>query len=350
MRNTGTRGYSGYRGRRPSGKKWLIVALVLIIFAAAAFLAMQQWMVYEMDGTYHFELPWVRQSGGRKTVLRRPGQKLEIVIEQPEAPPEEPLHAQELDVTALVGDMSRALSALPEAVNAVAIRLKSSDGDLLYPSTLPAAVESHAVTGSSMVHSAIAEATASERYTIARISALHDSRFSYAHMTDAAILQKAYKNNIWYAPDSSHYLAPEKELTREYLVAIAAEIAAMDFDELLFDDFSYPVNGRLDNIDESARDMTKQEALELLALNLREAVSEYGTRLSVVMDEATVLAGGNDVSGQNLATLASQFDRVYVPTVPQQIPALQAALEPYAAELVPILAEPPAEGVYLISQ
>ena len=42
------------------------------------------------------------------------------------------------------------------------------------------------------------------------------------------------------------------------------------------------------------------------------------------------------------------FDRVYVPTTPEQIPALQAALEPYPAELVPMLREPVDEGTYLI--
>ena len=352
MRNTGTRGYSGYRGRRPNGRKWLILALVLVILAAAAFLLAQRYMVYDMDGSYHFELPWPRRGsdgGTVRTGLRR-RQDLEIVIEEPTPAQiaERELHAQELDAAVLQGGMSRALEALPEDVNAVAIRVKTADGDLLYPSALPAAVEAKAVAGSSIARLSIEELTQSDYYTIARLSALHDSRFSFAHMTDAAVQQKAYKNYIWYAPDSTFYLAPEKELTREYLSSVALEVAALGFDELLFDEFGYPTVGRLNNIKTDERDMTPQEALSLLAGNLREAVSASGAKLSLVMDEKTVLAGGDEKSGQDLASLARVFDRIYVPTTEEGISALREALAPYDAELVPILASAAAEGVYLL--
>lgn len=351
MRKTGTRGYSGYRGRRPGAKPWLVLALVIILAAAVAFLIAQRYMVYDVGGSYHFELPWLRRADSTAPAAqRRPGQKLEIVIEEPEPMADVPLHARELDASALSGSMARELEALPESVNAVAIRLKTVEGDLLYPSSLTDAIEAKVVTGGSIARSAIEDLIGSGRYAIARIAALHDSRFASARKLEAAILQKAYKNSVWYAPDSSYYLAPEKELTREYLSAIAAEVAAMGFDELLFDEFGYPAAGRLSNIDASARDMTQQEALSLLAGNLRDAVLDYDVTLSVVMDEATVLSGGNEKSGQVLSMLATSFDRVYVPTTPERLPELQAALEPYTAELVPILAEPLAEGAYLISQ
>ncbi len=356
MRNTGTRGYSGYRGRR-GGKPVLILVLLLILLAAVAFLAVQRYMVFHGDGSYHFELPWARYAEAAPEP-QKTGQELEIVIEQPEEQaaaeeekqPEQsavqPMRAQELDASALSGSMERDLAALPESINAVAIRVKTVSGDLLYPSALKLALDAGAVQGSSIARSAIEDLTASGRYTIARLSALHDSRFSFAHMTDAAVLQKAYKNNIWYAPDSSFYLAAEKELTREYLTAIAAEVAELGFDELLFDEFGYPAAGRLSNIDDSARTVTMQEALATLAENLRETATAHNVRLSVVLDEATVLNGGNEKSGQELATLATIFDRIYVRTTEPQ--PLQAALEPYRAELVPMVTEPPADGTYLI--
>ena len=50
MRDSGTRGYQGYRGRRGGGRRWLILVLALIILAAAAFLAAQRYIVYDMDG------------------------------------------------------------------------------------------------------------------------------------------------------------------------------------------------------------------------------------------------------------------------------------------------------------
>ena len=351
MRNSGTRGYSGYRGRRPSGRKWLVLALVLIILAAAAFLIAQRYMVYDMDGSYHFELPWSRRGGDAQTTLRRGfRQELEIVIEEPDVPEEEPVRAQELDVSALQGGMTRALEALPEEINAVAIRLKNTDGELLYPSALPAAIEAKAVAGGSIARTSIETLTGSDRYAIAMLSALHDSRYSVANRAEAAILQRAYRGNIWYAPDSTFYLAPEKEAARQYLAGIAAEVAALGFDELLFDEFGYPAAGRLGNIMTDDRDMTQQEALALLASNLREAISEYGAKLSVVMDEQTVLAGGNETTGQDVPSLARVFDRIYVPTTEENVPALREALAPYGAELVPILETAPAEGGYLIAQ
>ncbi len=350
MRNYGTRGYTGYRGRRPGGKRWLILVLVLILLAACASLLAQRYIVYDMDGSYHFELPWSHRTGTQRTDSGGSPQDLEIIIEQPPAPEAVPIRAQELPTSALAGDMAQALAALPEDVTAVAIRLKTVSGDLLYPSALPEAAEAKAVAGSGVALNAVRELTGSGRYTIARLSALHDSRFSFAHMVDAAILQKAYKDYVWYAPDSTFYLAPEKELARQYLSNIAREVAELGFDELLFDEFGYPTNGRLNNIKTSDREITQEAALELLADNLRETLSDTGTKLSVVMDEKTVLDGSNAKSGQSLAGLAVRFDRVYVPTTEDKLPALRAALAPYAAELVPILAAAPAEGDYLIAQ
>ena len=355
MRSSGTRGYSGYRGRRPDNRRWVVLVLVLILIAALAFLAVQRYLVFDKGGSYHFELPWVRHASPKETG-KTGGRSLEIVIEEPEepgqAPVTEPLHALELDPSVLQGDMTRTLSALGSGVNSLAIRLKTVDGDLLYPSSLPEAVEAKAVSGSSMALSAIEALNASNYYTIARLSMLHDSRYSFAHMTDAAVLQLSYRNYIWYAPDSSFYLAPEKELARSYLVNVAREVAAMGFDELLLDEFSYPPSGRLNNIDASKRDMSMEAALSLLVDQLRSGLSEYDVCLSLTMEAADVLAGGNERRGQSLAQLGNRFDRIYVPCTEDQLEALRAAMEPYAAELVPILPAAPAaaDGPYLISE
>ena len=56
-RTTGTRGYSGYRGRR-HGRKVLAVLLALILAAACGFLFAQRYIVYEADGSFRFEFPW----------------------------------------------------------------------------------------------------------------------------------------------------------------------------------------------------------------------------------------------------------------------------------------------------
>ena len=67
MRNNGTRGYTGYRGRTGDGKKWLILALALVILAGAVFLFAQRYRVYRSDGSSYIEMPWSRRADAGET-------------------------------------------------------------------------------------------------------------------------------------------------------------------------------------------------------------------------------------------------------------------------------------------
>ena len=278
--------------------------------------------------------------------------KRQVIIDEPE-PPARPelteLHGAELSESVLRGNADAALAAVPEGANAVALRVKNARGELLYDSALQEAIDVNAVKGGSGANAVIEALTGSEVYTIARINATHDSLYSFAHMADAGVLQLNYAGYIWYDPDSTCYLAPEKPAARQYIVSVARECAELGFDELLFDEFGYPTRGRLNNIDESARTLSKSAALAQLAEERRSGSEAYGLRLSVQLDAATVLAGGNEAAGQDLAALAAVFDRIYVETTAEQLPALTAALEPHDAELVPILSEAPAAGSYLLT-
>ena len=372
----GIRGYQGYRGRgRGNGHKWLIALLVLVLAAACAFLFAQRYVVYSSDGSMHYEWPWARRSepagDDAQTGDAQESEPVpELVIEgsdpqpiepaptvtpeptpEPTPPADEPMRAVELPASALQGSLDKALQDIGESgANALAIRVKNSRGQLLYPSAIDGAIRAQAVSGSSIALSAIEELTGGDRPVIARISALHDSIYSFAHMSDAAIQQVQYSGYIWYAPDSTFYLAPEKELARQYLADIARECAELGFDELLFDEFAYPSEGRLSNIKTNARTMTKEEALTLLASELKAAVEDSGVKLSLVLDAETVLAGGDEVKGQSLAALAPYFDRIYVPATAEQIPALEDALADLGVELAVISTEPVEGHPYLIGR
>ena len=316
--------------------------------------------VYGSDGSIRFDLPWKQTeepSGpsapdGASRTPDAPDDSPDVIIDEPE-PPAKPelteLHGAELSESVLRGSADAALAAVPEGANAVALRVKNAQGELLYDSALQEAIDVNAVKGGSGANAVIEALTGSEVYTIARINATHDSLYSFAHMADAGVLQLNYAGYIWYDPDSTFYLAPEKSAARQYIVSVARECAELGFDELLFDEFGYPTRGRLNNIDESARTLSKSAALAQLAEELRSGTEAYGVRLSVQLDAATVLAGGNETAGQDLAALAAVFDRIYVETTAEQLPALTAALEPYDAELVPILSEAPASGSYLLT-
>ncbi len=349
--------YNSYHGRGGNRRMRVILILLALLLIACVFWIAQRYMVYCEDGTFRFEFPWTQRQGEPAPAAQNdqtPAQDLEIIIEEP-APPEPHartvLHARELDASALQGGSTKALAALAEEdVNALVIPVKNSRGQLLYPSQLSDAAKIGAVAGGSIAAAAIAELKAANYALIARIATLHDSLFAYAHMTDAAVEQIKYRGYVWYAPDETFYLAPEKVLTRRYLTDIAVECAQLGFDELLLDEFAYPTQGRLSNIYTAARTVTQTQALTTLATELRSALKSYDVRLSVVMDAETVLAGENEISGQSLPDFAQIFDRIYVPATPEQLPALREALGEYPAELVPILHEAIEDGDYLIGQ
>ena len=347
----GTRGYSSYRGRGSGGRKLLAVLLVLVVVASAAFMAVQGHVVYDFDGSFHFDLPW---SVKRTEQTRKPSDNstsgetqsnLEIVVEEPS---ETNLYACELDESVLRGSWEATVETLDKQINAVAVRVRAADGTLSYDSQIKDAIDCGAVVGSSVARAAIKELTESDYYTIACFSALHDNYFSFAHMVDAAVQQINYGGYIWYAPDSTFYLAPEKQATRSYLAALASEVAEMGFDELLLDEFGYPTVGRLSNVKTDERTMTQSAALCLLADEMKAAIGS--SKLSVRVDEETFLAGSNEASGVNIAELLKHVDRIYVETSAEQLDALRELAEKYGCELIPILADAAPDGSYFIAK
>lgn len=351
-RRSGTRGYTGYRGRR-NGTKLLTVLLVLILVLACGFLFAQRYIVYEADGSFRFALPWREEqaqnenlpSGGEED--EDASQDVEVIVEQPK---QEVLHAAELDAAILSGGWEEALDALPEDVNAVAIRLKDAGGKLLYDSALESAIDCGAVAGGRVAHSAIEGITHSDYYTIARISTLHDSIYAYAHMTDAAICQLT--GFVWYDTNSTHWLAPEKAAARQYISDIAAECAQRGFDELLLDELHYPRDGRMSRIKTDERTMTQSEALALLLDEIRTALkaADYEGKLSVSVDADIVLAGSEERTGIVMSELCEKVDRVYVAVEEDELVAVAEAMEGLEAEFVPILAQAGESGSWLIGR
>lgn len=349
------RGYHSYRGRRNGGGKvLLIVVSVLLLFIAALLFAAQRHLVVEDDGSWHIELPWGQPTKNDPASAPQVDPPVDVVIEQPAPEPEPdtepaatPVFVPQIRELPPSGGWTGEL----DGQNAVAVRVKDDEGRLyLFSSNVDDAVFAAVAVDDREASSTVALAAASEYYAVARICALHDSLFSNIDRANTAILQLNKPGKRWYDHNSTCYLAPEKEKSRAYLCTIAADCAAMGFDELLFDEFGYPpqAGNRISNIDESARTMSKEDALALLADELRTAVPT-DVVLSVQLDAQTILDGADECRGQNAALLAERFDRIYVETAEADIPALEAALGAYADKLVPILTLPRAEGAYLLS-
>ena len=169
-------------------------------------------------------------------------------------------------------------------------------------------------------------------------------------MQPAGICQR--NGYIWYDNHNGHWLDPEKEQARAYVISLAVECAQLGFDELVLEEMHYPKTGRLQKIDYSGSQMAKPDALALFLTELREALEPYGTRVSLVLDEALLLAGSGADSGQSLTAFAPLMDAVYAVSADPAAVRLQlaaAAGESPVPALVPVVAAPQAEGDWCLA-
>ena len=324
------KGYQSYRGRQPAGLRLLIVLLVLILVVACGFLFAQRYIVYTEDGGMYLDLPFMRLDLPTPPPPAEPDPPpqaepeppdVELVIDEPEPPPEEPPEPVDvygerrlLELPALPADAAALQGMLSAAgANGFLFQVRDDTGLVKYTSTAawPKAVAKDAADAGTLS----ALCAGGDAVAAARFNCLHDSYYAFDNMKDAAICQK--NGYVWYDSKSYHWIDPEKELTRSYIISLAVECAQLGFDELVL------------------------EALALLLTQLREALEPYGTRLSLLLPEALLQSGGDAESGQDLAGLLPLVDAVYVETAdPAGVQALltAAAGEGSVPELVPMLA------------
>ena len=315
----GTKGYRSYRGRTSKGKIALIVVLVLVIVASVAVIWLQDYVVYDADGGAHVALPWQREEAPEEET---PPQEVEVTIREPERP--ERLAA----FSAAAAPMTQAawkdawlgagLMSAP-AYNAAAVTLKDSAGHICFAASGAAA---GTVTAEEDTAAALAEMTEGSWHTIARMSCFLDPIAAKADVEAMGL--KNTGGYIFYDGNDQNWLDPSKPAARQYLRALAGEIAEMGFDEILLTDVGYPTVGKLDKIDYNGAD--RGESIRLFLEELRAVLAEYGAALSVELPAETILSGRDDTAGLVLVDIAPLADRIYAVTTAGQIPALTEAV------------------------
>lgn len=342
----GTKGYSSYRGR---GSKWKILAavlLVLVIAVAASVIYLQQYVVYSSDGRRHIDLPWSTEREDPAPPADQgedPAGGVDVVVQEPEKPEPVEIIAGSLPAQALtMAGWAEWYDASENAnFNAVAVRLKAANGAIYYDSA--SAVSGAAALAKEPGDTAAALAALTSRpdmHAIASMACLQDYKAANADVEGRGL--KNTGGYIFYDGNNSLWLDPAKPGAREYVCALAREIAELGFDELLLTDFSYPTAGKINKINYNT-ELSLSDNLDLLLTELAAALEPYDILLSVEVPEAVIAVGPDTVAGLDLNRLVNRVDRIYAVTTAEKAGTLsslvaQAAGEGGKTEFVPELA------------
>lgn len=332
------RGYSGYHGRRKKQKVLITLVLVVLVLLCGAFLLLQNYFVYDDSGKIHLALPFLGEKGEETPPLNEDEINIDIVV--PEEKPSslqavKELHARMVGSLVLTRDPTKTLESTPE--EDIVIEVKRVNGSITYASeaTIPAEVD--VAGGDTMTN--LKAILVGDKYVVARMSTFCDSYFVRAYR-DAALCRD--NGGYWYDADSRTWLDPTHPQTTAYITSLCQELAALGFDELMLDNFAYPVTGNtaaIAGLAETDREAVLADFVAALRANLPE-----GTVLGIVLR--------NDLSaedGINADLITEYFDRVYVASN-VDMTALQEALgDKYGAErYVALTGKAPESGGYMI--
>ena len=294
------RGYSNYRGRRmPWTKRLAMAGMVLVILICGVYLAVSQYAEFDSEGKMSFNLPWQREESGGE---EKPD--VSLVIEEPEDPLGE-MHAVEIAAETLRERAEEGAWWAEEGYNAVILRLKEADGLLWYTSE---AAEEELIHENALSRAELETLLADDVYAAAKISCFRDTAAALADMTGMGLCQTS--GYIWYDNQNRHWLDPGKEAAEEDLLTLCAELAELGFDEIVLENANYPTRGKLNKCApvEANKDSTVERFLERVS----GVLSEKGVRLSLVLEEETLLAGGSEVAGLVLEKNLAHVLRVYL--------------------------------------
>lgn len=306
-----TKGYNSYRGGRISvGRLALIVALVLILLAAAAYLVAQNYLVYDESGQVHLALPFFAD---KDEDIDPPDDSLAGDGDFDRVEPEFPhvkvdaLHAVRLPDDCLWWGADYIMNTL--APEDMVLAVKRTTGGITYATAAQPPTGVVVETGRPL--DCLKTLLAADRYTVGHVVCFLDTAFARA-MPDTALVRE--DGGVWYDGQGQAWLDPTDPEVLRYLTALCRECGELGFDEVLLDAFCFPTSGDTEAI--ANDDADRIQALTDVAKAIRAALPE-GVALSVTCD------GTGDVP---IADLCDLFDRLYVPaasaaTVTQSLPA-----------------------------
>ena len=322
--------YQSYRGRskRSGPLKILVVLLaILLLVLAVAFFWLQDYMVFTADGV-HLELPFSHSEPTPTPEVTSTPPVVDPVVEttlpQDETPEGGVLHAVEISLDSLLAGTAQAQMEAAGG-NAVLLDMKNEQGQLAYVSDIPLAKEAGLSGADRGVNDAIAALKADGVYLVARMDCFRDNLLPYYQYDLAILTNSGYR---WMDPDSIRWVSPTNAQVRDYLAAVAGELAQLGFDEILLDSPGYPTQGSLGYIKKgSAYDAAAfPTVISGFYRQMASAVEKYDGRLAVMTTPDVLTAGQSATSGQTRTALGEIPWRIWLDPAQADVDALTQAL------------------------
>ena len=204
------------------------------------------------------------------------------------------LHGYYISTTMLAAGVDEVRQALAAAgdYNAVLLDVKSPLGNFYYSTDIADAQTADADI--SACDALIQELTGrSDLIVIARVPTFSDPNFVSKHYSSALTTRSG---DLWMDERRCYWMRPDSIDAQSYLAAIALELDALGFDEVLFDNFYVPDDS---SIVWDTEAITQVAALETCAENLQANLTGSSIRLAL---------------GTEVSSVAQYASRVFITT------------------------------------
>ena len=295
----------GYRGRRTVTDILTFFAVVLgviVVLVLAGLFFAQRYIVYTDEGP-KLELPPFLQMFRREekeptgsASLPDPGNVSVIVdpagSQSEPGPDQKSGYALELPVEDVLN--GTAAARLEEAgATSLILEMKAPSGQLAWHSDLFTADWAE-VNAPASNNEALKQWNTGEVYTVARVCCFRDDSVPYS-MNKLALRKGNYN---WRDELGLRWLSPAQQEARDYIAGLCAELAYLGFDEIVLEQWHFPIGGNVDSITKGDRydsGLFTAQLKELLT-QVQQATAPYGTNVSLRAERDT-LAGAETVSG-----------------------------------------------------
>lgn len=299
-----------------------VVAGIVLLFCLGRFIYLQRFLVYTSDGVQFDYNQELSAQHLQQQPIHQEDFPLEIVdpiegglptngVDQPM----KPLTGYYI-TTAMLQDVNAVNNALNEVETpqSLLFDVKSIYGNFYYSSSLAGTNTASAdISAIDALISRLAEEN--QIYLIARVPAFSDSNFALANQSCGLPLSSGA---LWMDDNGCYWLDPQDQAVQDFLVSIAAELAELGFDEVVFDNFVMPTSSNI------VYEGDRGETVAAAAQALREQLDGYAIRVS--------FGGASEA-------VAASADRVYLSTdsgadVASMVEAVASSLESPESQVV----------------